>query len=144
MVGEEEVTGVPMNAVGDAARAFREDDEYKVLIVASKFQTGFDEPRLVARYVDKILSDVATVQTLSRLNPMHPGKNAPMAIDFVNSPESVQKDWLAPIPREPFAGIGKLEPLMYGTKGSWSRRITDEHRLIYLVDGDDLVLLQTR
>lgn len=46
--------------------------------------------------------------------------------------------------REPLAGIGKPEQLKYGAQGSWSRRITDEHRLVYLVDGDDLVILQAR
>ena len=46
--------------------------------------------------------------------------------------------------REPFAGIGKPEQLKYGAQSAWSRRITDEHRLVYLVDGDDLVILQAR
>ncbi|WP_026818827.1 Txe/YoeB family addiction module toxin [Arthrobacter castelli] len=46
--------------------------------------------------------------------------------------------------REPFAGIGKPEQLKYGAQGAWSRRITDEHRLVYLVDGDELVILQAR
>lgn len=46
--------------------------------------------------------------------------------------------------REPCAGIGKPEQLKYGAQGAWSRRITDEHRLVYLVDGDDLVILQAR
>ena len=46
--------------------------------------------------------------------------------------------------REPFAGIGKPEQLKYAAQGSWSRRITDEHRLVCLVDGDDLVILQAR
>lgn len=46
--------------------------------------------------------------------------------------------------RDPFEGIGKPEPLKYGATGAWSRRITDEHRLVYLVDGDDLVILQAR
>ncbi|SDQ22380.1 type I restriction endonuclease subunit R [Leucobacter chromiiresistens] len=89
----EEVTEVLMNALSDVARAFREEDDYKVLIVANKFQTGFDEPRLMAMYVDKVLSDIATVQTLSRLNRMYPGKSAPMVVDFVNSPENIQKDF---------------------------------------------------
>lgn len=43
---------------------------------------------------------------------------------------------------DPFAGIGKPEQLKYGAQGSWSRRITEEHRLVHLVDGDDLVVLQ--
>ncbi|TNU72920.1 Txe/YoeB family addiction module toxin [Miniimonas arenae] len=46
--------------------------------------------------------------------------------------------------REPAHGIGKPEQLKYGAQGAWSRRITDEHRLVYLVDGDDLVILQAR
>ena len=64
-----------------------------MLIVANKFQTGFDEPRLVAMYVDKKLSGVATVQTLSRLNRIYPAKTAPMVVDFRNTPASVQDDF---------------------------------------------------
>ena len=46
--------------------------------------------------------------------------------------------------REPFAGIGKPEPLPHMLSGAWSRRITEEHRLVHLVDGDDLIILQAR
>ena len=46
--------------------------------------------------------------------------------------------------RDPFDGIGKPEPLRHLLSGTWSRRITEEHRLVYLVDGDDLVVLQAR
>jgi toxin YoeB len=46
--------------------------------------------------------------------------------------------------REPFEGIGKPEQLKYGVQGAWSRRITDEHRLVYFVDVDDLIILQAR
>ena len=46
--------------------------------------------------------------------------------------------------RDPISGIGKPEPLKYGIAGAWSRRITDEHRLVYRVEGDDLMLLQAR
>ena len=46
--------------------------------------------------------------------------------------------------REPFEGIGKPEQLKYGARGSWSRRINEEHRLVYLVAGGDLVILQAR
>ncbi len=46
--------------------------------------------------------------------------------------------------RDPFTGIGKLEQLRHALSGTWSRRITEEHRLVYLVDGDDLVILQAR
>ncbi|NLG45335.1 Txe/YoeB family addiction module toxin [Gordonia sp. (in: high G+C Gram-positive bacteria)] len=46
--------------------------------------------------------------------------------------------------RDPYAGVGKPEQLKYGAQGAWSRRITEEHRLVYLVDGDDLIILQAR
>jgi toxin YoeB len=46
--------------------------------------------------------------------------------------------------RDPFAGIGKPEPLRHVLAGCWSRRIDDEHRLVYLVEGDDVVVLQAR
>ena len=88
----ETVTEASLNGRGDTARAFREED-YKVLIVANKFQTGFDEPRLVAMYVDKKLSGIAAVQTLSRLNRTYPGKTAPMVVDFQNTPASIEDDF---------------------------------------------------
>ena len=89
----ETVTEVSLNDRSDVGKAFREEGIYKVLIVANKFQTGFDEPRLLAMYVDKKLSGVATVQTLSRLNRIYPGKTAPMVVDFRNTPASVQEDF---------------------------------------------------
>lgn len=46
--------------------------------------------------------------------------------------------------RDPFTGIGKPEPLRHVLSGAWSRRISEEHRLVYLVDGDDVVILQAR
>ncbi|ACL71695.1 type I site-specific restriction-modification system, R subunit [Thioalkalivibrio sulfidiphilus HL-EbGr7] len=64
-------------------------DEYQVMIVANKFQTGFDQPKLCAMYVDKKLSGVDCVQTLSRLNRTYPGKEDPFVLDFVNKPEDV-------------------------------------------------------
>lgn len=66
--------------------------EYRVMLVANKFQTGFDQPKLVAMYIDKkIANDVEIVQTLSRLNRTFPGKNRTFVIDFVNEPETVLK-----------------------------------------------------
>jgi toxin YoeB len=46
--------------------------------------------------------------------------------------------------RDPFVGVGKPEPLRHAFAGAWSRRISDEHRLVHLVDGDDVVVLQAR
>jgi len=69
-------------------------DEYKFLIVANKFQTGFDQPKLAAMYVDKKLGGVTTVQTLSRLNRiMGKDKENVFVLDFVNSAEDIQADF---------------------------------------------------
>jgi type I restriction enzyme R subunit len=65
-------------------------DEYRFLIVAEKFQTGFDQPMLEAMYVDKKLSGVNAVQTLSRLNRMAPGKANTFVLDFVNTTEDIK------------------------------------------------------
>jgi len=63
---------------------------YGVLVVAEKFQTGFDQPKLCAMYVDKRLSGVNAVQTLSRLNRIHPGKDRTFVVDFVNDAEQIR------------------------------------------------------
>lgn len=73
-------------------QAFASDD-YHVMIVANKFQTGFDQPLLVAMYVDKRLSGVTTVQTLSRLNRTATGKDQTYVLDFVNDPEEILADF---------------------------------------------------
>jgi type I restriction enzyme R subunit len=67
--------------------------KYRLLIVAEKFQTGFDEPLLHTMFVDKKLGGTSTVQTLSRLNRTAKGKNSTMVLDFVNDPELVQQDF---------------------------------------------------
>lgn len=65
--------------------------DYQVLLVANKYQTGFDQPLLMAMYVDKRLDGVQAVQTLSRLNRMVPGKENPFVLDFVNDAEDIYK-----------------------------------------------------
>ncbi|GMT46899.1 MAG: type I restriction endonuclease subunit R [bacterium] len=64
-------------------------EEYKILIVADKYQTGFDQPLLHTLYVDKPLSGVKAVQTLSRLNRIAPGKEDTFVLDFVNDRETI-------------------------------------------------------
>ncbi|MDD3701436.1 MAG: type I restriction endonuclease [Bacteroidales bacterium] len=64
-------------------------DEYKILIVADKYQTGFDQPLLHTMYVDKKLSGVKAVQTLSRLNRMYPGKEDTFVLDFANDRQTI-------------------------------------------------------
>lgn len=74
----------------DMRKAFDTDD-YQVMIVANKFQTGFDQPKLCAMYVDKKLGGVECVQTLSRLNRTYPGKaeTGTFILDFFNEPQDI-------------------------------------------------------
>lgn len=94
-----EYTEFNINNIGNKSikEAFKEDD-YKILIVANKFQTGFDEPLLQTMYVDKKLNGVAAVQTLSRLNRIAPHKNDTLVIDFANDTDTIKKSF------EPYYG----------------------------------------
>jgi type I restriction enzyme R subunit len=66
-----------------------DSDDYRILLVANKYQTGFDQPLLQTMYVDKRLAGVQAVQTLSRLNRTYPGKEAPFVLDFMNAPDDI-------------------------------------------------------
>jgi len=94
-VGPDKFTEVGMNETlnGRDIRDGFATDEFQVLIVANKFQTGFDQPRLVAMYVDKVLNGIAAVQTLSRLNRTYPGKDTTFILDFVNKPETIRESF---------------------------------------------------
>ncbi len=81
------VTGKPISE-GQLPDRFDSPD-YQVLLVANKYQTGFDQPLLHTMYVDKRLDGVQAVQTLSRLNRMIPGKDAPFVLDFANEAQNI-------------------------------------------------------
>ncbi len=85
-VTEASLNGFPSNQIADKIR----EDPYRFLICADKFQTGYDEPLLHTMYVDKVLSGVKAVQTLSRLNRAHPQKHDTFVLDFVNDPETIR------------------------------------------------------
>lgn len=68
---------------------FNEKDEYRIMVVADKFQAGFNQPRLYAMFLDKIIRGVNAVQTLSRLNRKYPGKDMVMVVDFTNSVKEI-------------------------------------------------------
>lgn len=72
----------------DIREAFK-GDGYQLLLVANKFQTGFDQPLLCGMYVDKRLAGIQAVQTLSRLNRAWPGKDTTYVLDFVNDPQEI-------------------------------------------------------
>jgi type I restriction enzyme R subunit len=88
-VTEATLNGFPSSQIPDKVR----EDPYRFLIVADKFQTGYDEPLLHTMYVDKALSDIKAVQTLSRLNRAHPQKHDTFVLDFYNDSETIQKSF---------------------------------------------------
>lgn len=91
------------------------EDNFNVLIVAEKYQTGFDEPLLHTMFVDKKLSGVKAVQTLSRVNRTHPDKEDTFILDFINEAEDIKKAF------EPYYEVTTLDKeidvnLIYDTK----------------------------
>jgi type I restriction enzyme R subunit len=84
-VSESSLNGFPSNQITD----YFQQDPYRFLICAEKFQTGYDEPLLHTMYVDKILTGIKAVQTLSRLNRAHPQKHDVFVLDFVNDTETI-------------------------------------------------------
>ena len=87
MVTEATINGFPSSEIEKKI----ETDPYRILVVANKFQTGYDQPLLHTMYVDKQLSDVKAVQTLSRLNRCHPKKKDTFILDFANEAEDIQR-----------------------------------------------------
>ncbi len=85
-VSEASLNGFPANQIAQRIQ----EDPYRFLICADKFQTGYDEPLLHTMYVDKTLSDIKAVQTLSRLNRAHPKKHDVFVLDFMNDSDTIQ------------------------------------------------------
>lgn len=89
-VDGEEITEAKVNGVSETRTAELFDtDEKRIIVCANKFQTGFDQPKLCAMYVDKQLTGVAAVQTLSRLNRIYPGKRT-FVLDFANTWDTIR------------------------------------------------------
>lgn len=85
-VTEATLNGFPSSQIEDKI----EEEPYRFLICADKFQTGYDEPLLHTMYVDKVLSGIKAVQTLSRLNRAHPKKHDVFVLDFMNDTDTIQ------------------------------------------------------
>jgi type I restriction enzyme, R subunit len=86
-VTEASLNGFPSSQIEDKIK----EDPYRFLICADKFQTGYDEPLLHTMYVDKILSGIKAVQTLSRLNRAHPKKHDVFVLDFMNDTDTIRE-----------------------------------------------------
>ena len=85
-VTEASLNGFPSRAIAERIR----EEPYRFLVCADKFQTGYDEPLLHTMYVDKRLSDIKAVQTLSRLNRSHPKKHDVFVLDFENDTDTIR------------------------------------------------------
>ena len=85
-VSEASLNGFPSGQIRDKIQ----EDPYRFLVCADKFQTGYDEPLLHTMYVDKILSGIKAVQTLSRLNRAHPQKHDVFVLDFMNDTDTIR------------------------------------------------------
>ena len=88
-VTETTLTGFPSNKITDKIQ----EEPYRFLICADKFQTGYDEPLMHTMYVDKQLSSIKAVQTLSRLNRAHPQKHDVFVLDFLNEVDTIQSSF---------------------------------------------------
>lgn len=86
-VTEASLNGFPSAKIADKIQ----EDPYRFLVCADKFQTGYDEPLLHTMYVEKILSGIKAVQTLSRLNRAHPQKHDVFVLDFMNDADTIQE-----------------------------------------------------
>ena len=91
---DQEVSEAQLNGFPESSTAERfQLDPYRILICADKFQTGYDEPLLHTMYVDKHLSGIRAVQTLSRLNRFHPKKSDTFVLDFMNTTKVIQESF---------------------------------------------------
>ena len=117
--------------------------KYKLLVVADKFQVGFDCPRLTALFVDKGLEDLTAVQTLSRLNRSFPHKDSTLVMDFVNKESTVMRAFdkfiepLATVPRDVLPRLAELTAI-FEAKGLWSPAELEEHWRMYRSSPDKL------
>jgi type I restriction enzyme R subunit len=123
-----EYTESKMNQFPERELPERFEDEYQVLVVAEKYQTGFDQPLLHTMYVDKKLDGVKAVQTLSRLNRSAQGKEDTFVLDFVNDAADIQKAFA------PFYNETVASPTDANILYTLQRRIMDAH----LVDPADI------
>jgi type I restriction enzyme R subunit len=97
-------TEAGLNEFGEMELPRRFDtNDYQILIVAEKYQTGFDQPKLCGMYIDKKLAGLQAVQTLSRLNRTHPGKERTFILDFQNTMDDIKEAF------RPFYEVSNLE-----------------------------------
>jgi type I restriction enzyme R subunit len=137
-VSEATMNGFPSAKIVDYFDAeevsgIRQKDPYRFLIVADKYQTGFDQPLLHSMYVDKTLSGVKAVQTLSRLNRAHPQKKDTFVLDFMNDAEGIQRSF------EPYYRTTVLSEATDPNKLHDLKADLDGHQVYSQLDVDTIV-----
>ncbi|MDZ4164063.1 MAG: type I restriction endonuclease subunit R [Smithellaceae bacterium] len=133
-VTEASLNGFPSSRIADEIK----NDPYRFLICAEKFQTGYDEPLLHTMYVDKILSGIKAVQTLSRLNRAHPQKHDVFVLDFVNDTDTIREsfaDYYRTTILSEETDPNKLHDLKASLDGYQVYRATDIDQLVALYLG---------
>lgn len=128
-VTESDLNRFPSTQIADKIQ----EDPYRFLICADKFQTGYDEPLLHTMYVDKVLSGVKAVQTLSRLNRAHPQKNDTFVLDFANETDTIQKSF------EPYYRTTILSATTDPNKLHDLKSVLDHHQVYSHEDVEQLV-----
>ena len=118
------------------------EEPYRILVVADMFQTGYDEPLLQTMYVDKVLTDLKAVQTLSRLNRACPGKDDTFVLDFANEPEAILGAFQRYYKTTLLAGssdVNKLGDLIHQVEGKrfYEEEDRDEVVRIYVSDASE-------
>jgi type I restriction enzyme, R subunit len=136
-VTEASLNGFPSSQIADKIQ----ETPYRFLICADKFQTGYDEPLLHTMYVDKVLSGIKAVQTLSRLNRAHPQKHDVFVLDFMNDADTIQtafSDYYRTTMLSEETDPNKLHDLKADLDGSqvYSTSQTDELVELYLGGAD--------
>jgi len=139
-VTEASMNGFPSTKIAEyfadgEVSGIRQKDPYRFLIVADKFQTGYDEPLLHTMYVDKQLSGVKAVQTLSRLNRAHPKKHDTFVLDFLNDTDTIQTSF------EPYYRTTVLSEATDPNRLHDMKADLDGHQVYAIEDIDQLVEL---
>jgi len=140
-VTEASMNGFPSNEIPERIQT----DPYRILICADKFQTGYDEPLLHTMYVDKVLSGVKAVQTLSRLNRAHPKKHDVFVLDFQNDTDTI-RDSFSPFYRTTILSSAtdpnKLHDLKSALDGAgiYTQDTVDAFAIAYLTGAERSVL----
>lgn len=133
---EKEYTEAAMNGITEAQLPdMFNGEDYRVLLVAEKYQTGFDQPLLHTMFVDKRLSGVQAVQTLSRLNRIAKGKEDTFVLDFVNSHEDIYKAF------KPFYEVTELGDMPDLEKLNQLAANLDAWQIYYKTEIDEFCIL---